>query len=544
MPNLICGPIIGHVSPRTANILLEFDETVENLEICITDMTSSNDMKSRNSQLSFVVNRPRTHTITQLEPAHNYRIEIVDKRIANPYTACFRTPLENSDELNVIGIAGWSEEMGDKILTASRSADVLIHCGNLVSTHNLFAELSNRDTLPTAAETEIELRAVYRRSLMRPKLRTLLSNCSNLAIWGEEESLSWQFVEDILEKLPFALRVAHAVYRDYLRALFDNDDSPYIGEKPREFFSIQIGRTAIMVIDTRGSRMSNFKLDRKANFLGNSQKRMIKEVDRINPLNIIFVSDIPFVSISNESYQNPVSSNMTEWPCQEIDMKEIFAYAHERSEKVPGGSVLLLAGGGECGFTSIIGHDNCCMYQGVVGSLDHKLVPLNIPSVLRYKRWTITHREVIEPTWARVQLMRHNGRIRGSIKLEGVDNANVRAKLSDIDATIPIENSIPSDVTDVMQGINSQNYILTDVPQPPPPVVADAVPVISENDLDNEYKQLLDEVSSFNASGIDPRMSLNTDGTATDGIATDGSSPVSSVEKLVAGLAQAAISKQ
>jgi hypothetical protein len=512
---LICGPIIGHVSENTANILLEFDTDIDKLEVCITDLSVNNEKESYNNQLSFRANHPRVHTISKLEPGHSYRFIITDKRIAEPYSASFRTPLKDIIELDVIALSGWSEEIGDKIINAARSAQVILHCGNLVSTHNLFAELSARDVVPSSKEVEDELRLLYRRVLMRPKLRKLLANNSNLAIWGDEESLNWEGAETVLDNIKFSWKIAHSVYREYLRALFDNDDSPYNELKPREFYSVSIGQTAIVVIDTHGNRMPNFQLNRSIPFLGNRQRKMLKDLSKKNPANMIFLSDIPFITIANVNIDIGKKESLEEqWPSQDNDMKEIFGFAHSHYHD-HGRTVILQAGGGECGFTSIIEHDNCAMYQSVVGRLDSKMVPLNIPSVIHYKNWTIMHRENTMPSWSHISLVKNNGHICGSVRLEDGETTIRKAQQIGLEHTNKIENSDLTGLQIVENNDENTKNILVDIPNPDNHEQDD-------NEIDNEYRQLLDEVSTFNPS-LSERMPLNdaTDGTATDGMAQD-----------------------
>jgi hypothetical protein len=457
MPSLICGPIVGLVGSDRANILLEFDAPISNLRIQISDLGEDSAGVSINDSLNFDALRPRAHVITGLRPATRYSFEIVDERVDNigsVIVANFKTQSADTRELQVIGLSGWSEREATRISESARSANIIVHCGNLVPTFTLFASLANREAAPSSSEIDLALRAHYRATLTGAGLRELLSQNSNIAIWGEEESLSWDGAGKICYRMPSAWRIAHQVYRDYLRALYDCDDRVFMREsvtrrgalinkmcyphRPSETYTVTIGKSVIVMLDLHSNQLvrrngngeegslPDLILDRSRPILGNSERRELKRLQMRSELNYIFATDMPFVSTPAMAQDGSDSGAV-----QNDSLFEIFMYAYAmRLQKQC--NVVLLTGRENCSSISTIARNKFYIRQISVGRLDKPNATGITSSEFNHKNWHIEHKNVCSTVWAHVEFVISNASILAFCNLIGQPTSEGRVQ------TIPV----------------------------------------------------------------------------------------------------------
>jgi hypothetical protein len=398
-PQLICGPIVGVVTSTYAHILLEFDQSITNLEITLINL-QTNEKAIISEGLNYPnPYRPKTYVFADLNPGHSYKFVISDNRFKYPgqddVFACFVTPTLDQSELKMLGIAGWDMTTAKQPNRASqfhkevKQADILVHCGNLIPIHSLFQSIALLGKTITEKVFERAIRNLYRRTLTQVVFREILSSISNIFLWGEEESLTFPEFATFQKYIsPNARQIAYQVYREYFRSLRDSDDRVFQDNRPREEFQVCLGKTLLIGIDLYGNRLPNLQYVPERHILGNSQKLLLKEsVKQLNPTNVIILCDQPIVSISKES--------PPQWPALHLDLAKIFAFAYERQEARPDGIVSFLTGGGSCSYRTLIERmPDLLMLQGVAGKLNQRQpLPLNFPCHIVFQDWKIMHQE-------------------------------------------------------------------------------------------------------------------------------------------------------
>jgi hypothetical protein len=462
MARIVCGPIIGRISANSVNLMLETDIDIENVVCTVMDQHT---MEVAELQLSCKALVPKVWTINGLQADRKY--SIICNELENFIDVSFHTIKENPSRLEFIGLSAWDEGLAKHMLQHIDGTDAVLHLGNTVATHRFVTDFINTlDKSLSLEETNVifeqKLRQQYRRCLTQtPSFRKLLASCQNLFIWGVEESITWPYAETYQVQITELWQIATRVYRQYLRAVWDDDMTEELGNKPRECYKLQWGHIVLFMTDVYGNRLRNWKLDRNAGFLNNTQVAMLKSlVDEKHRTDaIIFASPLPFIGMTPEQCLADRLGVLDSWPCLEIDFYKIFLFSQKW-----GGCTSFIAGGTECGITTLIEyvteHESSKTTkrktsQVVAARLDEKWTPVSYSKVANYQNWSFAHNEFTDHAWANVVIEYKNGLFHTHAKLvtlptemgmlQPIQAARIVADLTD-DYQLPVLSSTVSDV--------------------------------------------------------------------------------------------------
>ncbi len=84
----------------------------------------------------------------------------------------------------------------------------------------------------------------------------VLANAPHLMIWSDNDVYN-DFTLGVVEGVvlpPLVLKLAHEVYREYQRQLWDPDYEKHVGKHCDEFHFHKYGDVGVLFIDMRGNR--------------------------------------------------------------------------------------------------------------------------------------------------------------------------------------------------------------------------------------------------------------------------------------------------
>lgn len=521
---------------------MEFDDDVANLEIRISDVSAvdSDGVSINQHGLNFSKDHPRTHIITGLKPARQYTIDISDVRITDRGTipiARFTTQAPTSDPSNlvIVGVRGRTPAAA-----IPATANVVINCGNIIPTQSLFESLVHRAATDGADADTVDrrLRQLYRDTLMEPGLRAQMATHSNLVVWGASESLTWTGADALLTpSMPYAWRIAHQVYRDYFRSLWDNDDSIYMQQmphpdKPHETAFVTIGDTVIVLLDTHGNTLQcesqtattsasvastlvpppEFRFHSEHPILGNTERRTIKKLRDLTNKNFIFVSDVPFIDTGVAVIGGAQPSDCTpldQWPSSDIGLYELFMFAYALRLTGACGDVVLLSGTAHCGQKTIIGRNKFSIQHLSVNSGDHdcdRHTPL-MSHCHQYQSWCITSDGPVSGTaYAIITLApatdgdHHHHSVNSGRLVSSVPNATAPLMMTGGSAPVaPVSGTI--DATTTLAPMVDMTTPINTAPKPdqPSPIQTSTAGVNDGDalDIEREYQRIMTDLKDL-----------------------------------------------
>lgn len=245
------GPVVGKVTATSAIILLEIDKRADVVcNVSLVDQVAPQGRVVATVRQTMPANAPRSFRITGLSVNQRYKVSFsgVSRADAEERVAQFKTFDPVSNSLRAVLVSGDRPEalgtgdinVWEKVAArvASYEVDVMLHVGGQVHSSRAFRDAMivfqrhAQTGFATTSQLEIEevtrerLRDVYRRCWNLPRTRKVLASCSHLMIWNDEDvcrnfTIATNSLGDPIS--PDMIRLAHQVYREYQRQLWDPD---------------------------------------------------------------------------------------------------------------------------------------------------------------------------------------------------------------------------------------------------------------------------------------------------------------------------------
>jgi len=357
------GPVIGKVTSSTAIVLLEI-----NLSVQITvHLIPNNEPYARKASRTQGMPKdiPKAFYFENLTPntIYNVVLEGVNARDAQYKTGRLRTMMtaySDNDELQIVALScnnpvdlrDKETNMWDLLAKQVKKGDVdlVLHVGDQVYGWKEFEDaqaILRYSGIPRGAESAYSddpnikylcdkirhrIRDIYRFTWNLPGTNVVLSHCSNIMIWSDNDiyndfTIAKQAGEDGIE--PIMLHLAHQVYREYQRQLWDiNYDRDVT---TNEFHYHRFGHTGIFMHDMRGNRITSRGEQRPDNpFMNEFQWSALDQLLADPAVKNLFIcAEIPFVGSSPEDTKkgalNPKTPFLSEhWAYSDKELVRLF----------------------------------------------------------------------------------------------------------------------------------------------------------------------------------------------------------------------------
>ncbi len=274
------GPVIGKVTATTAIVLLEIDRNREiECFVSLQDVACPGGRVVARVKRRMPANAPRAFTITGLSVDQMYKVTFsgLCQKDCERCIGQFKTYNSLSQRVRACVVAGDNPvalEEGDPNVwakvaarVASFEVDVMIHVGGQVHSSRAFRDamiLFSRHEqagFVSTGQHEIEemtreqLRDVYRRCWNYPRNFQILRACSHLMIWSDADVFKDFTIADNGMGDPISpdmIRLAHGVYREYQRQLWDPD---CVDTGPAMYGASQANRRSQMLMDAVRKQM-------------------------------------------------------------------------------------------------------------------------------------------------------------------------------------------------------------------------------------------------------------------------------------------------
>jgi hypothetical protein len=528
--NVICGPIVGLVTCNSANILLEFDKDISNLECSLIDQSTKGlEFKiSNNNNLTFTAYEPKVlkFELPEKNDNNNYMFVIRDMRVKNNsmHNACFHTFGKNCKKFDVVTVScnqvsqvnNWDNpsenlwiNIDAKMKNNYEMVDLVLHLGGQVDLHGRLNKLLADSDFVTKANQltseqlttalTMEFCEVIRSTFCKKYINNILSSAQNLMMWNSCESLEDYNMNKFNKAIKVnvnLLEIAKNVYRKYQRALWDTEfkdtDSQYSCHK--------WGKYGLFIFDIK--RKSN---DESTRSLSREQIVDIKKFSEDPKLQILmFGSNIPIISDLPEECLKQAKTdptNLNRWPCREKAFKMIFRYLEKVQSELNKTPIILT---GNCENTSFAGKS--IIVNNLTGTSITQLCtgPIvgnaskNIGKyMLSYKNnWNIVHTSTNNNNYAALSISVRNGNNNISSNIVTSDDLN-KSKNDKFNSMNFIFEATPLKIL----GINDDMYNI---------------------DKDIDYDTEIGSIELLDGDGRSNQKIINV-GTDTDG---DGPSPV------------------
>ena len=349
--NVICGPIVGLVTCNSANILLEFDKDISDLQCSITDKTNGRQFNvHENYHLVFKAYEPKIikFELPERKNNNNYTFIIRDLRVknSNMHNANFHTFGTNCDRFNVIttscnqvkSVNDWDNQIqnlwiGINQRVQHNDVDLVLHLGGqvdfaeridqLLSDENFVqkANLLSSDNLTSALL--MDLCECTRQTFTKPYINNVLSSAQNLMIYNSCESLQDYDVKRFTNKINVEvdlLNIAKNVYRKYQRSLWDIE----FKNTPTQHSCHKWGRYGLFLLDIQ-------KKQNGEHFLFKDQVSDIRSFCSDSKLEILMLgTNMPILSNFETN-----SSLHVRWPSKDKIFKMVHRYLEKVQREIP-----------------------------------------------------------------------------------------------------------------------------------------------------------------------------------------------------------------
>lgn len=408
---VVCGPVIGKVSSRTARVLIEIDRDAEVTCTMASFRGSSRAAVTRNVEAF----RPTVFVFEDLAPATRYKVTVEGVANSLSRSGSVRTLPVDQSALNVVMVAChkpsaqggtdlWAQLRDQHVMTTEadgNAADMLVHIGDQVYADEAFAEGMNlcrdmRAAAPEAcAQAIVELyREIYRRTWNQHACRTVLSNVPNLCIWDDHEIRndfgSYDEDRDRGSDTFFVASMARVAYHEYQRQLWDDMDDVLPGRAGRPLCaavdgpdnceaSLHVfGSFALLLLDQRGGRTFGFEAGYDRPFLGRAQWELIEAAlasdgTLANVQHLVLASTIPLVYTGHTVSQMvaralPPMRDKMGFGLVPAEQQRIMELVRLWRDARSGRDALLVAGDMHCGSCTHVFFDDRLVLRQVVTS--------------------------------------------------------------------------------------------------------------------------------------------------------------------------------
>jgi hypothetical protein len=467
------GPIIGLVSSNSANILLEFDEDIINLQCVMINLSNQQVcyISTSNGKLNFRKNIPKVITFIDLPSNTLLEFKITDVRIKNSISAKIRTFSINPDEFNVVCIKYNDINLWRHIAEQNNRIDLLLHLGSQVDlyecVHTLLQDeikINIINTIDDAHNYIKEIfRSCYRTNWSRQYIREIMASCQNLMIWDEHDSLirfnktiahpsqSIQLTQpegndniskgndnifnmnewnSKIKKNIDLVKCAYEVYCEYQKQLWQ-PLSEIKTLKFREHHYHKWGKFGVFMIDTIGNLHTSKEL------LSRTQIRDLQKFRNSPELNF-FIFASPESFINNMPCDNDIVLNT--WPSHDKKYYIVFKYLEKWQKQNQDKKIILLSGNYGANTTITNTHHGHMMNMISVGYYDNKV--MSPKKIIKYKKWIIQQHLFLENSYSSIVLHTKDNVPIIDAKLIGAYNIHdctVQHDINSVDISINVE---------------------------------------------------------------------------------------------------------
>eukprot|EP00929_Paragymnodinium_shiwhaense_P097462 TRINITY_DN5912_c0_g1_i1.p1 TRINITY_DN5912_c0_g1~~TRINITY_DN5912_c0_g1_i1.p1 ORF type:complete len:507 (+),score=67.87 TRINITY_DN5912_c0_g1_i1:92-1612(+) len=381
---VLCGPVIGKVTDKTANVLLEIDETTH--VTCVATPEDGSEQVSTSRTLD--KHMPGVFQLQGLSPSTTYNISFVG--LAAPQLVELQergckvrtvAPAEDLHHLRIVALScdypdqlGKAENPWDRLATRSVAGDcdVMLHLGDQVYTWAngcasaawRVMDLLGKDGVEPSLRLKMErsaahkLQESYRSTWGLPSTAKTFSHASHLMIWSDNDVTNDFTVarnpDGSQMYSPEYLTVATSVYRSYQRQLWDpstGQDLVQLGPDVREvqeWHFHQYGPFGIFMIDMRGNRITPQGVLKDGPILSGQQRKALQDAFAAPGLAcMLLCAEIPFVGDSPETIRKnaeKLAFLKDHWPYHLDDLLWLLELAFSWKAAVPGREVVMLSG--------------------------------------------------------------------------------------------------------------------------------------------------------------------------------------------------------